>query len=254
MECRRWTDDELEKLGEYYGIKDLKSLCRILGRTKLAVQKKASQLGINCYDNNGEYISLAELARVFQIDPKSIKQKWVGVYKLEEITVKAAGKRKLVKFNISDFWKWAERNKDIIDFNRLEKNILANEPKWVDEQRKKIKKYKWTDEEIYMLRILSNKGLSDSEIAAKIGRTEKAVVARRSIIGMRKRSKGWSAKELLKVYQMTKEGYRYKHVAKAVNRSYEAIRNITKTKRYKDACSMFEQMSVTDTLKSKTKA
>ena len=38
--------------------------------------------------------------------------------------------------DIDDFWKWAEKNKSILDFSRFEKYGLGAEPEWVDIKRK----------------------------------------------------------------------------------------------------------------------
>ncbi|WP_205003579.1 sigma-70 family RNA polymerase sigma factor [Scopulibacillus daqui] len=37
---------------------------------------------------------------------------------------------------VEAFWEWAEKNKNLIDFRKIPKNILVPEPKWVDEQRR----------------------------------------------------------------------------------------------------------------------
>ena len=38
--------------------------------------------------------------------------------------------------DIEDFWKWAEKNKSLLDFSRFDKYTLGAEPDWVDEKRK----------------------------------------------------------------------------------------------------------------------
>lgn len=53
-----------------------------------------------------------------------------------------------------DFWKWALKNRTLIDWSKVEKNILGPEPDWVHDQRKvnhltnlKIKTTSWTTTE-----------------------------------------------------------------------------------------------------------
>lgn len=36
---------------------------------------------------------------------------------------------------IDEFWDWAEKNKEVVRFNKLEENALGKEPKWVKEKR-----------------------------------------------------------------------------------------------------------------------
>src|SRR5690606_3248721 len=41
---------------------------------------------------------------------------------------------------LSDWWEWAEKNRTIIDFSKMEPLSLGKEPKWLQEQRKADKK------------------------------------------------------------------------------------------------------------------
>lgn len=36
--------------------------------------------------------------------------------------------------NLDEFWKWAEKNRTIIDFSQLEENVLGKEPEWLKDK------------------------------------------------------------------------------------------------------------------------
>ena len=57
---RRWTPKEIEHLYTYWGTQSLRSLCRILRRTRVAICGKARQLGLSLGCPQGfEYLTAA---------------------------------------------------------------------------------------------------------------------------------------------------------------------------------------------------
>ncbi|MDS1004967.1 hypothetical protein P9J83_15895 [Clostridium sporogenes] len=132
-----WTQEEEEYLQIRYGKTTLKRIAKKLGRSETAVEIKAGRLGLSsALEATGE-LTAAEIAKVFKIDAHVVVDKWIKNKGLKAQYRAVRCKRKFWRIKIEDFWKWASDNKEIINFSKLEKNILGEEPNWVDAERKK---------------------------------------------------------------------------------------------------------------------
>lgn len=99
--------------------------------------------------------------------------------------------------DIEDFWKWAEKNKSLLDFSRFDKYTLGAEPDWVDEKRKAdFKKLQlhgqhnaaWTKAEDDKLRYLLEKNrYTYSELAQELRHSEGAIKRRILDLGIETR-------------------------------------------------------------------
>lgn len=99
--------------------------------------------------------------------------------------------------DIEDFWKWAEKNKSLLDFSRFDKYTLGAEPDWVDEKRKAdFKKLQlhgqhnaaWTKAEDDRLRYLLEKNrYTYSELAQELRHSEGAIKRRILDLGIETR-------------------------------------------------------------------
>lgn len=45
--------------------------------------------------------------------------------------------RPVMMIRIDDFWKWAEKHQDLLDFSNYELNMLGAEPSWVPVKRRR---------------------------------------------------------------------------------------------------------------------
>lgn len=118
-------------------------------------------------------LSAKVVARCFGVDV-SVVIRWINKFDMPCKKVVCGNQtRYLIEGN--KFWKWAENNKDIINWSKYECMSILPEPKWLKET---IRNYatpkareKYTDDDIVNIRVLLSKGLSYAEIARETGRT-----------------------------------------------------------------------------------
>ena len=135
-----------------------------------------------------------------------------------------------------DFWKWAEKHKQLIDFSRVEKNILGPEPDWVDVKRGadkigKRKSSRWTKEDDLKLRGMVNSyKYTYPEIARALGRTEGAVKRRLNELGIKARPlrldnhTKYTKEEEEIIIDMYSKGYRIETIAERIGKSALGVR------------------------------
>ena len=156
---REWTEWEVRYLEKKYVGQSVERTAKKLNRTINSVKRKAAKLGLNHYTN---FLSAKVVLR------------WINKFNLPCKKVVCSNQtRYLIDGNM--FWKWAENNKDIINWSKYEKQSLLPEPKWLKES---IRNYdtpnareKYTDDDIMKIRVLLTKGLSYAEISKETGRT-----------------------------------------------------------------------------------
>jgi hypothetical protein len=189
---KQWTKEEIEFLQENIGRYKLSTIASMLGRTENSVLLKMKRLGIsNTKEQIGMY-TLGELAQLLGVD-RNIVQGWVERHGLKAICKTPRLKRKFYFVDAEEFWKWAKKNKEKINFQQIEPNSIPPEPDWVKEERKKNFSYKkrmykhWTTKEDEQLQQLFMQGLSYKEIGKILGRNSISVEKRfRRITGVLK--------------------------------------------------------------------
>jgi hypothetical protein len=141
---------------------------------------------------------------------------------------------------IEDFWKWAEKNQDLLDFSRFEENALGKEPAWVKEKRKidyqysrRISTDPWTPtEDAKLIRLLKQQKYGYQELSKILGRTSGAIQRRCCDLKIPDRPvkadnhNEWTDEELDTLSYMIKKGYRYPDIADRIGRSDKAIRGL----------------------------
>lgn len=223
---KKWTDEELEYLEKYYGTYSLQRIGKKLGRTPQAVESKARRLGMTCKFNSGK-LNATELAQAFKVDSHVVIYNWIKNKGLRASFKVIKSIRKYWRIDINVFWKWAYKNKDIINFAKLEKNVLGPEPKWVDSERKKDTKEKpersyckWTKEEDKKLMMLWVNNYTAKEIGEIMGKTGPAVSRRKRILGLalRKIPLKWKEEEIKILLTMKLNGSLDKEIAMELGR------------------------------------
>lgn len=133
-----------------------------------------------------------------------------------------------------DFWEWAEEHKRQLDFSKMEKNILGEEPEWVDRKRKldvacNFNISPWTASEDYWLEQMLKEGATYPELIQRLNRSEGAI--RRRIYDLvipykpiRTKNKPFTKEEEEEIWFMYLEGYNYNVIAKMMNRTPGSIR------------------------------
>lgn len=235
-ESRHWTQEELDYLEDQWGAFTYESIAKKLNRTPEAVRVKAIHLGYPSYQLSQDGITLIELSQALKVDYNKI-QRWVANLSLPTYSIKISSKQKKKLIALDKFWKWAKANKELIDFSRMERNILGAEPSWVVEQRKqdfynlqkRIKHSCWTKDEERQLKYLVNEfKYTYSEIADRLNRSEKMIAQKLVDLNIKARpiraeSKKWTAEETIALLKMVEEGSSKSELVKRFRRSETAI-------------------------------
>ena len=135
---RRWTHEEDETLREMWGTHPIDSICAKLGRSRDAIAVRKTKLKLGRFYDASEYITVNRLHKI--LSGKNVNSyqliSWVQNRGLPIMNKTRGPGYKVRCIHLKDFWKWAEKNRDFIDFSKFERNSLGPEPDWVAAQRK----------------------------------------------------------------------------------------------------------------------
>lgn len=137
---RRWTQTELDYLEKYWGRKSQYLIAKKLNRTVEGISQKAKSIGLESWQKSVDDITVTELAKCFNMQWNTIIKCWIGKHGLPCRTQKVSERKNIHHIAIDDFWKWANRNKEKVHWERLEENVLGIEPHWVKPLRKELAK------------------------------------------------------------------------------------------------------------------
>lgn len=235
---KTWTKEEIDYLLDRWGEVSVKGIADRLGRSISAVRQKGYRIGLGKPTDHMDGVLVHQFAKETGISYSTIMW-WIKNKKFPAKQKTLVEEEKYWYVNIDDFWKWAEKNKELINFAEFEEYILGAEPEWVKEMRKrdrknivKINSNKkfWTDSEDRRLKFLvEQQKYTSTDIARKLGRSEAAI--RRRIydldIGIRpKRSKHklWTDREIEILVEMNNKGYGHCIIADKLGRTEHSIR------------------------------
>ena len=161
-----WTKEEVEYLKKYFEKKSIKQMCKDLKRSRGSIMAKIYNLKLS-----KDTVNVVELERQFKLHRSIILKKWIKERKLPCKKISTRW-----KIRLEDFWKWAEKNQDIIPFYNLEKNILGVEKVWVDKARVERKLslrtcQRWSNLEVSKLKMYVKQGKTKKEIALLLNRS-----------------------------------------------------------------------------------
>lgn len=235
---RRWTKEEVNYLFEQWGTVNIKTISKKLGRTESAISNKAFRLGLGKQIESGEYVTVNQLfiALGYASFDSTKLESWVKNRKFP-IKYKVLRKRKFKVIYIDDFWKWAEKNKNFIDFSKFTKYMLGKEPKWVESKRQndilkssKYKSSKWTQkEDEYLIFLVNQFKYSYQEISQLTGRTVGAISRRLVDLNVKSRPiranthNKWTEEEIKLLDELILLGAGYPIISEKIGRSARAI-------------------------------
>lgn len=240
---RDYTKEELMYLEEKWGAKSVKSIARKLNRSEWAVRMKAYKMGLGDPKLSIDGITINQLSKAIGVFYHSIMRTWVEQYGFP-VKNKVLINESIAYVTQNDFWEWAKRNKNSIDFSRIEENILGKEPQWAKEKRrvdvlannKSRNKKPWTNTEIEKLTsLLKTYKYTYGDIAERLGRSQPAV--KRKIYNLKipyrpvpkRRGVFWTQDQKVKLKELYNKGYTSTLIAKAIGKSefsiYEKIKS-----------------------------
>ena len=230
-----WPKEQEVYLEDKWGSISIPAIAKHLNRSVNAVKIKAQKLGLGRHLHSGDYITLNQLCKAI-----GFGQSYSSI--LPWIKYGLPVKRKKVINNsfriiyITDFWKWAEPNKMLINFSKVERHILGPEPAWVEEKRKadflasQYKKTPWTPaEDALLTQMLDAYRYSCREISIRLKRTEGALKRRMGDLGLKQRPlradnhNPWTDEETEILMDLYYKGYVAEVMAEKIPRSALAI-------------------------------
>ena len=237
---KKWTQDEETQLAEEWGMYSADTIANRLGRTRDSIIVRVARLGLGAHLENSSLISFNVLIKELGFSGGyqwQLKKFTEAGLKIHMQRVKDCSFRMV---DIDEFWAFAEKNKHLIDFSRLEENALGAEPVWVkakrseDYKRKSVVKphnAKWTDaEDKELLRLLRTYRYTYHEIADRLCRSEGAIQRRVNDLGIKERPikadnhNLWTEEQLQTLCQMIKAGSNYESMSRVIGKSAKAIR------------------------------
>ena len=241
-----WKENEIEYLVDNWGIKNIKSISKELNRSENAIIVKARKMKLGAFLDSGDYVTLNQLMNALGITNGSSYtiNLWIKELGLPVRRKKVRNNSfKIIK--IDKFWKWAKDNQTRLDFSKFPKNLLGEEPPWVEEKRKQdiirclkieksAKSIPWTSyDDNYLLDLLKSYKYTTDEIAEKLNRSQGAVVRRISELKIKYRPlrnsqhNPWKEQELKEIQQMIMGGGNYITMRERIDRhSEKAIRGM----------------------------
>ena len=261
--ARNWTQEEKNRLAEEWGQYSVPTLAKRLNRSCDAIVVMSQRLGLGAHISNSDMITFNELIKTLGIVKQGVSscyswclKKYTGLgLKIHLHKVKNNSFRMV---DIDEFWEFAEKNRHLFDFSRLEENALGAEPSWVKIKRAedfkrtfKVKPHnsQWTEaEDRELLRLVRAYRYTYHEIAAKLHRSEGAIQRRVNDLGIKERPlredphSTWTQQQLQMLGRMMKAGANYETMSEAIGKSTKAIRgkvfSTYLTERLDKACAL----------------
>lgn len=239
-QARNWTPQELEYLSENWGKISVPKLAANLNRNESAIVQRAGRLGLGSFLEAGDYITLHQLLLTLTGSRASDTYKNISWIQNRGMPVHSKRVRnssfKIVY--LSEFWKWAEKNRSFIDWTKMEPLSLGKEPPWVAEQRKKDakafsmqRKDPWTPlEDQRLIHLLREQRYSYAEVSELLHRSCGAIQRRCLDLGIQERPvkadvhNPYTDTDLQILAEGIRRGASYMEIGQLVGRSEKAIR------------------------------
>lgn len=171
---RTWTKKEEQYMCSKYLIQPIEITAKRLKRSVVSVKRKATKLGLNHYLDN---LGAKSIARCFGCDV-SVVIRWIDKYSLPANEIIYSDKTRY-DIDTKQFWEWAQKNKELINWARYELGSLAPEPEWVRGEKNAFQNHnsrkRFSEQEKSYIRYLLLQGKSYKEISAMVGRSYNSI-------------------------------------------------------------------------------
>ena len=236
---RNWTKQEEEYLIENWGTLSVGTIAKNLNRSENAVVVRKCRLGLGSFLESGEYITWNQLHIALGIGTADVYKmiSWVRNRGFP-IHTKRVNNNSFKVVYLDEWWVWAEKNRDFLDFSKFEENLLGKEPQWVKEKRRHDveKKHKyittpWTKtEDEKLLFLVAKQNYTYDDLSKILRRTNGAIQKRLCYLGVKDRPikvdnhTRWTDYDLYRLGELIKSGYGYDLIAEEIGKSSKACR------------------------------
>ena len=237
--ARNWTPEDKIYLSDNWGTTAMPTLMEKLNRNKNAILIMVQRLDLGPFLECGDYITFNQLLRALGYTGGTgyLTKSWVNDRGFP-VKYKRVNENRFMIVYLEDFWEWAEKNQELLEFSRFEENALGKEPDWAKDKRKRDFKYKqqiktdpWTTlEDEKLKRFLKQQKYGYKELSKIFGRTSGAIQRRCCDLKIMDRPVKadnrieWTKEELQRLGDMIKQGFRYSAISDVIGKSDKAIR------------------------------
>lgn len=242
MGNKHWTPEEDEYLREHWGKASLNAIAKNLGRTENALLCRKGKLHLGAFlDNHPKgAVTLGAVCTALKVRYTNyIMTSWVEQRGLPVFTKKVRN-CKFRMIELDEWWKWANKNQDFLDFSRFEPFALGPEPEWVNVKRSRdrlkkvyISKTPWTkNEDERLVKYLRDNKYTADEISKLLCRSNGAVIRRISTLGLKERPlkaythNNYTDTEIAMIKTMISSGCNYYEISIKTGRSEKALRGL----------------------------
>ena len=236
---RNWTKQEEEYLIENWGTLSVGTIAKNLNRSENAVVVRKCRLGLGSFLESGEYITWNQLHIALGIGTADVYKmiSWVRNRGFP-IHTKRVNNNSFKVVYLDEWWVWAEKNRDFLDFSKFEENLLGKEPQWVKEKRRhdveKNHKYittPWTKtEDDKLMFLVAKQKYTYDDLSKILRRTNGAIQRRLCDLGVKNRPikadnhTRWTDDDFCRLGELIKSGYGYDLIAEEIGKSSKACR------------------------------
>lgn len=129
---KRWTKAEENYLEEHWGNTSLKTIAKNLGRSESAVIVRINRLGLGPGLQNCDRLSWNQFIIALQgsnYGSSYMKKRLIAAgFPVHTQIIRGQNKARYTTVDVEEFWEFAEKNKDLFDFSRLEPYAFGPEP------------------------------------------------------------------------------------------------------------------------------
>lgn len=203
-----------------------------------SVKLKAYKMGLGRHIHSGDYITVNQLCQALKVSYNHwTLDRWIN-HGFPFKTKKSINAPMRIIY-MKDFCPWAAQNKMLIDWARVEPNILGPEPRWVAEKRKADKmaepyrkRRPWTPEEDErFIAMLNSYRYTYRDISVALKRPEGALKGRFRDLNLKQRpliadkhNDPWTPEQVDELVDLYYKGYMAEVIAEFIPKSALAIK------------------------------
>lgn len=231
--------EEKQYLADNWGSVSVGTLAKNLNRSENGIRVMVNRLHLGAFLESGDYVTWNQLLNAIGCSGGSgYKMKsWVRNRGFPIHTRRVSSNSFKVVY-IDEFWEWAKKNLDLLDFSKFEENVLGEEPAWVKKKRRRdierATKYiitPWTAaEDAKLTYLLQKQKYTYDELSKMLRRTNGAIQKRICDLGIKDRPIKadnhikWNWDELVLLGEMIKAGYDYETMSERLVKSSKSLR------------------------------